>query len=142
MIHMNKQLVQKFVEVEKTISSEKGPFLLFALFLPEEAVGGWDVLAAAPWIGRDKGAAMKYLVKNIQQVIAAKELVRVLSKIVLIDEDNPGLDDVHQAVNVEHGIVLIKSEFFFGLEIKRAYFITSQEETMQAEEDMDMALSG
>ncbi len=133
------EIIKKIIDVEKKISSEKGPFSLFALFLPEDAAGGWDVLAAAPWIGNDEWKAMQLLTRRIQQTITIDELLK-FSKVVIIKEDNPGLDEIHRTIRVEHGLLEIKNEVFFGLEIKHACFITSHRQGIQEEEDAEMAL--
>ncbi len=133
------EIIKKLIEVEKRISSEKGHFSLFALFLPEDAAGGWDVLTAAPWIGKDEWKAMQFLTLRIQQAVTIDELLK-FSKVVIIKEDNPGLEEIHRSINVEHGLLEIKNEVFFGLEIKRACFITSRRQRIQEEEDAEMAL--
>ncbi len=125
------ELVQKLMKLEKSISSKKGRFLLFALFLSEEAQDKWDLLAAAPWISKDKGGSLKYLADKVQRALDSKEIVR-LSRIVIIDEDNIALDAIHRAVNIEHGKAEIRDSVFFGLDIKHAYLITSQREASSA----------
>jgi len=45
-----KQILDKFVSLERDIASEKGEFSLFALFLREDAEDNWDLLASAPWL--------------------------------------------------------------------------------------------
>jgi hypothetical protein len=134
------KFIQKFIKLEKAISSERGHFLLFALFLPEEGHGEWDILAAASWISDDKGEAMKYLAEKVRYALTPKELVHAISRIVLIDEDNPGLEEIHETIRVEHGLLEIKNEVFFGLEIKHACFITSRRQSIQEEEDAEMAM--
>ena len=44
------QLVEKLASLERDISSEKGDFSLFALFLREDAYDRWDLLVSSPWI--------------------------------------------------------------------------------------------
>jgi hypothetical protein len=120
-----KKLAQRFVELEREISQEKGGFDLFALFLRDAAPIRWDVVVAAPWIEADQGLALEYLGKKLQQELTVDELMQ-LSHIAIIDADNPGLPDVTQTVNVEHGLVEMRDQEFFGHTIKHAYFITSQ----------------
>jgi len=45
-----KELVEKPRKLEAEIAAEKGPFLLFALFLRQDAADRWDLVVAAPWI--------------------------------------------------------------------------------------------
>jgi hypothetical protein len=45
-----KEFIDKYIELERSISYEKGDFSLFALFLREDAADIWDLVVAAPWI--------------------------------------------------------------------------------------------
>jgi len=51
---MKKKLVEKFVSVEKEIAEDRGPFVLFGLFEPEDHPNIWDVVVSSDWIGRDR----------------------------------------------------------------------------------------
>ena len=120
-----KDLLDRFVELERNLSAERGDFSLFALFLREDAVDKWDLVAAAPWIEADRKVALPYITRQIQQAFNSEELTR-LSRVVLIDESNPGLTAINQALTVQHGKSEVLNSNFFGLEIKHAYIITSQ----------------
>ncbi len=132
--------IKKMTELEKQVADEKGSFLLFALFLPEESYEKWDILASAPWIDEDKGKAIKYLTKKIQQAVTTEELLMV-SRVIVIKADNPVLKDIHNTINIEHDLLEIKNEVFFGIDIRCAYFITSQNISETINKDMDMALT-
>ncbi|MCP4107067.1 MAG: hypothetical protein GY749_16265 [Desulfobacteraceae bacterium] len=133
-------LIKKMTKLEKQVADEKGPFLLFALFLPEESYRKWDILASSPWIDEDKGKAIKYLTKKIQQAITTEELL-MISRIIVIKVNNPQLKDIHNTINIEHDLLEIKNEIFFGIDIRCAYFITSQSISETVKKDMDMALT-
>ena len=119
------KLLEEIVSIERQASQEKGEFYLFALFLREESPGKWYLLVSAPWIETDEEGALRYLSSLVQSRLTPPDLLS-LSKIVLIDMDNPGLEAVQNAVAVEHGKVEIRDSNFFGLEIKQAYIITSK----------------
>jgi hypothetical protein len=120
-----KALVDKLVRFEQNVSDEKGPFLLFALFLREEALDVWDLLVSAPWIEADKGAAFRYLAEKLSQLATPAELTKI-SRIVVIEQSNPALAAMQSAMHVQHGTAEIQNSNFFGLQIKHAYVITSQ----------------
>jgi hypothetical protein len=117
--------VEKLRTVEQEIAQEKGSLLLFALFLREDAPDVWDLLASAPWIEADKGAALRYLSEKLNAVLTVDELTTV-SRIVIIDQSNPALAAMQSAVNIEHGTAEIRDSDFFGLRIQHAYVITSR----------------
>jgi hypothetical protein len=121
-----KELLERFIELERRLSAEKGDFDLFALFLREDSVDKWDLVVAAPWIESDRKTALSYITNKIQETLAPGEL-SALSRVVLVDLDNPGVRAVNEAVTIQHGPAAeIKDSNFFGLQIKHAYIVTSQ----------------
>jgi hypothetical protein len=120
-----RELVNKFKEIEQKISVKKGDFVLFALFQREDSIDKWDLLVAAPWIDSDRKTALYYIAGQLQSSLNPEELVQ-LSRIVLIDLTNPGLNTTNDAIKIEHGISELQNINFFGLQIKRAFIITSQ----------------
>lgn len=121
------QLVETFISIEREISSEKGGFTLFALILLEDAFNKWDVVVCAPWLKSDERESYDYIVKHVKAHLKQKEML-TLARIVILKEDNPGLDAIHEAINTEHNSIEIKDSNFFGLEIKHAYIITSRKQ--------------
>ena len=123
-----KEITEKLKELEQKIAAEKGSFLLFALFLREDAPDRWDLLVAAPWIPKNKNTALKYFSDKLIRTLSQKELLK-LSRIAIIDPDEPALAAIQQAMHVEHSIAEIKDSNFFGMQIKHAYIITSRRQT-------------
>ncbi|MEN6576526.1 MAG: hypothetical protein ABFD90_09300 [Phycisphaerales bacterium] len=123
-----KEIVEKLVQAEKEMAAEKGAFLLFAVFLREDAPDVWDLVVASPWIDGDKSASLRYISGKISSVLNSKELVK-LSRVVLIEPDSPALAAFQRTVHVEHGTAEIKDSDFGGLRIKHAYLITSRRDT-------------
>ena len=120
-----KELLEKLKKIEKETSAEKGNYDLFALFLREESPGKWDILVAASWIKGNIEATLKYLAPKIQHSFTQNELLQI-SRMVIIEENNPELPGLQQDINIEHGSSEIKDATFFGLQIKHAIFITSR----------------
>ncbi|MGH9933420.1 MAG: hypothetical protein ACREA9_29910 [Pyrinomonadaceae bacterium] len=132
-----KELLERFIQLERTLAQERGDFGLFALFLREDAGGGsgtsgysgysakWDLIVAAPWIERDRKEALSYITGGVQAAFTPVELSQ-LSRIVLIDLANPEVEAINRAFGVQHGQAEIRESNFFGLQIKHAYMITSQ----------------
>ena len=123
-----KEIVEKLVQAENEMAAEKGPFLLFAMFLREDAPDVWDLVVASPWIDADKSGSLRYISDKVGSVLDSKELVK-LSRIVLIEPDSPALAAFQRAVHIEHGTAEIKDSDFSGLRIKHAYLITSRRDT-------------
>jgi hypothetical protein len=122
-----KAFAEKLRPVEQEMANERGPFLLFALFLREDAPNLWDLLVSAPWIESDKADALHYIVAKLQTVASAEELGK-LSRIAIIEKSQPALAAIQSAIHVEHSLAEIQNSNFFGLDIKHAYIITSRRE--------------
>jgi len=122
-----RELAEKLRAVEQQIAEEKGPFLLFALFLREDAPGLWDLLVSAPWIEASKGEALRYIVPKLQAVATPEELAK-LSRVAIIEKSQPALAAIQSAFHVEHGLAEVQNSNFFGLQINHAYIITSRRE--------------
>ena len=120
-----KQLLSRFVDLERRLADTRGGFSLFALFLREDAVDRWDLIVAAPWIEQDRKRALSYLTGEVQQEFSPEEL-SLLSRIVLVELANPAVEAVNQALAVQHAQAEVRDSNFFGLPIKHAYIITSQ----------------
>jgi len=122
------ELLEKLIDIERVMSSKKGDFSLFALFFREDAPDKWDLVVSAPWIESDKKRALDSIAKQLQSNLEPEELLS-LSKIVLVDQDDPALRAIHNAVRILHGTVEVRDSRFFGLSIKHAYVITSQKQS-------------
>lgn len=122
-----KQMIEKLASLERDIASEKGEFSLFGLFLREDAEGKWDLLASASWLETNQKEGLEYLVDQIRLRLNTQELLS-LSRIVLLERDNPILEAIHRAIRVKHGMAEMRDNIFFGLPIKHAYLITSERE--------------
>lgn len=120
-----KEFINKFVELERRIKKQKGEFTLFALFMRDNGLNKWDVVVAAPWIDWDRKAALDYISQQIQLSLTRDEVLQI-SRIALIDETNPTLDEIQRTLQPKHGVVEITNSDLFGLEIKRAFIITAQ----------------
>ncbi len=126
-----KDLLDKFIALERLLSNQKGDCSLFALFLREDAVDKWDLIVAAPWVDADRKEALAYISNQIQQTFTPEELSQ-LSRIVLVEQSNPTVAALNQAVRVQHGKVEVLNSNFFGLQIKHAYIITSHRVNVDA----------
>ena len=127
-----RELLEKFVALETRLSQERGEFSLVALFLREDASNKWDLIMAAPWIEEDRKGALAFITTQIQQSFSSEELA-ALSRVVLVEQANPAIAAINQAINCQHGKNEVRDSNFFGLQIKHAYIITSKGFVVDAE---------
>jgi len=119
-----RELLDKLILLESKLSKDKGKFNLFALFLREEAEDKWDIVVSAYWLESNNKKSFDYLSSELKSSLTNQELL-LISRIVVLDEGNPGLEAINRAFHVEHGLADVRDSNFFGLQIKQAYIITS-----------------
>lgn len=119
-----KEIVNKLRLIEKETATERGEYDLFALFLREDSSNKWDILVAATWIDNNKEEALKYLSKKIQNSFDQSEL-SFISRIVIIEDNNPALAALPQTINIKEDATELKDANFFGIQIKRAFLIAA-----------------
>ena len=118
-----RDLIEKFQRMEMRISRERGPFNLFALFLPEDAANLWDLVVSAPWADGNEIEARRYLVGELQKELTTREILR-LSRTVFIPTTFDGLEELYEEHPVEHGKVIVRNREF-GLQfVEKGYIIT------------------
>ena len=117
--------IEKFRRVMEAVSAERGEFVFFGLFLREEALDKWDVVISAPWLEADKLKALKEFVEKVTTIVGKQELL-TLSRIVPLYPNDPNLDALLQAVQVDNGPLELWHPDFFGLDIKHAYILRAK----------------
>lgn len=117
-------IIDKLSALEREVSSSRGKFSLFALFLREGAENMWDVVVAAPWLMADLKASYSFIAQQIQSHLAPDELASI-SRIAIINATSPGVEAIADKFHVEHGLVEVRETFFFGIMIRTAYIITA-----------------
>lgn len=120
-----KQLVDKFLNLEKEISQEKGAFSLFTLLLRDESQNKWDIVLSAPWFSKDKTPILKYVVNKLRKKLEQKALMG-LSRIILLDYNDPFVLNVNSIIKTEHNITEFRNCQFNNIYVKHAFIITSQ----------------
>jgi hypothetical protein len=117
--------IDKLHRVMEEVSAERGEFELFGLFLREEAQDKWDLVMSAPWLEEGKLKALGEFVEKAASIIGEQELLS-LSRIVTLNHDDPNLNAILEAVQVDDGLRELSNPNFFGLEIKRAYILRAK----------------
>lgn len=117
--------INKLRDAMHLVSAEKGDFVLFGLFLREEAPDKWDLVVSAPWLEEGKLVALSEFIKKIAPVVGEQELL-ALSRIITLNHDDPNLESILRAFSIEDGALEIKDSTLFGMGIKHAYIIRAK----------------
>ena len=107
------------------ISSQKGDFTLFGLFMRSDAPGTWDLVVSAPWLEDGKLKALSEFVHLLTNSIG-EQAFRDLSRVQTVGEESPALKKILSAFSVEDGEVRIRQSNLFGLEIEDAIILRAQ----------------
>jgi hypothetical protein len=122
-----KTIVSKFGKLVEDITSQKGPFTLFVLTLPDDTFA-WDVLVAAEWVDENQSKALSFLTKAIQSTLTEKELLTISGVILL---DNESFSDASASLKSELGYEAVDLELF-GRHIQKAYIFVTPEVEFRA----------
>jgi hypothetical protein len=120
-----RDLAEKLRGLERTLSEEKGPFNLFALFLREDAPDVWDLVVAAKWIEADRPVALAEISRRVRDSLRADEITKI-SRVVLVERTDPAVKAIATGMSIEHGIAEAANSTFFGLAIRHAFIITAE----------------
>ena len=118
------RVVRKLREMERDLSEGKGGFVFFGLTLPEEGAQTWRLVLSAPWIDSHQHEALGIILEEMDQYLSQKE--RFDLSIQMVRTDDTGLDPIHEALEIRHGLVEVFDVDLFHETIRRAYIITSQ----------------
>lgn len=120
-----RELAEKLGRLERTLSEEKGPFNLFALFLREDAPAVWDLVVAAKWIEDDRPAALADISRRVRASLRRDEITKI-SRVVIVETTDPALKALTSTMSVDHSLAEVANSTFFGLAIRQAFIITAQ----------------
>ncbi len=68
---------------------------------------------SASWIESDKAKALAYIASKINEALTQDEVTK-LSRIAIIDTDNPALEALQRTVDIEHGMAVVEDSVFLG----------------------------
>ena len=111
----------------RELSTEKGEFDLFGLFLRTEAPDKWDLVVSSPWLEQGKLKALSEFVEKLNVAIG-EEQVLSLSRVVTLNADDPALHAVTRAVkvNLDDDPIEMHDSDLFGLPIRHAYILRAK----------------
>ena len=122
----------KFAQIRDEIIATKGDLALFALFLREGVEDRWDLLVSASWLDRDEASGLRFLTKKLTAKLSEREMLE-LSRIVVIEQSDPGLRKLLRELTVEDGSVReMENTQFAGLSLSRAIIFEAKPTTLVA----------
>jgi hypothetical protein len=82
------------------------------------------LIVSAPWFSEDDGDTVEYFAGGIKSRLGLQELIG-LSRIAVIKPANA--TSITSKLQVEHGAIELRDRTFFGVPVRLAFIITSQE---------------
>jgi hypothetical protein len=115
-------LLGKLAAVEHRISTLKGPFDLFGIFLRDDAPGVWDLVVAAPWLKDSNMKSLDFLAGELQRTLRVEDLMK-LSGIQIISPQTP-INFETAGVPRAQATGEMREFSFNGIPIEMAHIIT------------------
>lgn len=122
--------IEALVKFEREFSEEYGPFAFFGFLWTAyddylQSGNDWIVTASAPWSTDYDEPARRAFSEGVGEVLEIEEWwKRPRSRLLL--PDDPSLDPLYDALEIQHDLVEIIDVELFGKEVRRAYIITCQ----------------
>lgn len=117
--------IEKLASIEKSVSTQKGNFWLFALLERTESPDKWDLIVAAPWLQEESRKSLDEIIELVGSELSETELLQ-LSRIIVLNPENPVVQHLTSAFNHEHAFNHVENTVINGMEISRAIIITSR----------------
>jgi|RhiMetdeSRZDD1v2_1073273.scaffolds.fasta_scaffold511341_3 hypothetical protein len=117
--------IEKLRGAMRDIAAEKGPFTLFALFRREDNPWGWDLVVSSRWLDEGKLKTLGEFAELLKRAIGEKQ-IRELSRIATIKENDAALNKILSAIQVDDGMVELRDNSFFGLQVEHAIFLRAK----------------
>lgn len=124
-----KPILEKLKKTVVSLENERGPILVFALFLRVDPLEKWDIVIAAPWLDPNEIDSYKMITSTIQNNLSTQELIQ-LSRIVILADSDPVVVFLQNFEIVKNGhFGEVPGDSFsekFGFTIKKAYLLRCQ----------------
>jgi hypothetical protein len=117
--------IAKLRRAMREIAEKKGPFTLFALFRRADAPEGWDLVVSSRWLENGRLKQLNEFADALKAILGEKQL-REFSLIVPIKRDDPALEAILSAIEVDDDVVEVRESVFFDLDIKKAIFLRAK----------------
>ncbi len=123
------EIIEKLKAAMTSLEKEKGPLLIFALFLREDSFEKWDIIISGTWLNSKEMSAYKLISSKLREVLDESELLQ-FSRIVLLDPEDPVVSFLLDQQTIKNGgYKELSGEALsdkFKFTIKRAYLLRSQ----------------
>lgn len=97
-----KEILDKLKRLLLELEKERGPILIFALFLRGDSIDRWDVVVSAPWLDSGSVDSYRIVATKIQNRLNAQEIIQ-LSRVVIVDVDDPVVAFLQDSYHVPNG---------------------------------------
>jgi hypothetical protein len=99
------------------IARKKGAFTLFALFMRADALGNWDLVVSAPWLGPGTLKATRELVELLAKSLGEDALPN-FARVATLSAQEPSLKFILENFPVDDGELRVRGMDLFGLRIE------------------------
>jgi hypothetical protein len=109
----------------RAIARKKGDFTLFAVVRRSDALGCWDLVVSAPWLGQGNLKATRELVRLLSDSIG-KSSLQEFARVVKLEADHPMVKFMLDNFAVDDGERRLPSTDLFGPHIEEGIVIRAK----------------
>lgn len=118
--------LEKIKSIVLDLEKERGSIDLFALFLREEPLGQWDIVASAAWLDENSLDSYRVLAEKFQAALTQPELMQI-ARLVILDGKDPVMSFFRDKFTITNGTIeTMSGELFsekFGFSIKTVHIL-------------------
>lgn len=132
-----KEILEKLNTSLITLEKERGPVLIFALFLREDPLEKWDILVSAPWLNASDMDAYRIVVSDIRKELNSIDFMK-FARLVILDPEDPVVPFLLELEPIKNGeykeLPIDELSERFKFTIKKAYILRAHKPQIYTED--------
>ena len=123
----------KYKKAVDELEPKFGKFILFAVFLREDAPDRWDLLVSSARLEEEKLLGLSEFAKELRSIIGEDEFGK-LSRIVTLNRDEDGLWVILRSIRGTGGVTEIRDVNFSGVQVIHGFVFRANKWEVEFEE--------
>ena len=112
-------------ELMQKLETERGPFTLFGLFMPDAIPGSWHLVLAAPWLETGSLSVLQDLIDLLTRDLG-KEQKKLISAVIILEDNSPFLQTVLEEVGEVSSPIQRFGRDLFDSPMHKAYILKAR----------------
>jgi hypothetical protein len=122
----------KYKKAVDELEPRFGKFILFAVFLREDAPDRWDLLVSSARLEEEKLLGLSEFAKELKRIVGEEEFKK-LSRIVTLNRDETGLWIILRSVRATGGVTEVRDVNFSGVQVIHGFVFRADKRDAELE---------